>query len=171
MQSFWLIHRFLAWKLLQFSGRLRRTFTKTIVFAWENSAKNSRNTSAWLSLGWKLSNWGSNHGCDPQNPPSSPMEDRWLVPQINKFMTRKSFIGFTIAAVCRRGFSLSGLSKISQRLRRESWGFRMCTANWMNGICGQNPRSKRMETRSWGFEDTFQEFGSRRVNILGIWID
>ena len=102
----------------------------------------------------------------PENP-ISPMEDRWSVP----FMTRKSFIGFTIAAVSRRGFSLSGLSKISQRLQRESWGFRMCTANWMNGICGQNPRSKRMETRSWGFEDTFQEFGSRRVNILGIWMD
>ena len=27
------------------------------------------------------------------------------------------------------------------------------------------------ETRSWGFEHTFQEFGSIRVNILGIWID
>ena len=43
----------------------------------------------------------------------------------------------------------------------------------MNGICGQTPRGKRMETetRSWGFEHTFQEFGSIRVNILGIWID
>ena len=87
-------------------------------------------------------------------------------------MTRKSSIVFTIAAVSRRGFSLSGLSKIS-RLQRESWGFRKCTANWMNGICGQTPRGKRMETetRSWGFEHTFQEFGSIRVNILGIWID
>ena len=41
-------YNFLTWKLLQISGRLRRTYTKTIVFAWENSTKNSRNTSAWL---------------------------------------------------------------------------------------------------------------------------
>ena len=96
------------------------------------------------------------------------MEDRWFVPQINSGSEIFHWNPIAVHLV----EDLSGLSVID-RLQRESWGFRKCTANWMNGICGQTPRGKRMETetRSWGFEHTFQEFGSIRVNILGIWID